>query len=63
MNVLVSDAAVDAGQAPFGYFEFAWVGLPLLLGTMSHRPLLRPRLLPNRSGKSIPPTSASTPVH
>jgi di/tricarboxylate transporter len=54
VNVLVSDAAVDAGQAPFGYFEFAWVGLPLLLGTMAIIVLLGPRLLPNRSGKTIP---------
>ena len=54
VNVLVSDAAVDAGQAPFGYFEFAWVGLPLLLGTMAIILLLGPRLLPNRSGKTIP---------
>ena len=54
VNVLVSDAAVDAGQAPFGYFEFAWVGLPLLLGTMAIILLLGPRLLPNRSGKRIP---------
>ena len=54
VNVLVSDAAVDAGQAPFGYFEFAWVGVPLLLGTMAIILLLGPRLLPNRSGKTIP---------
>ena len=54
VNVLVSDAAVDAGLSPFGYFEFAWVGVPLLLGTMAIILLLGPRLLPNRSGKSIP---------
>ena len=54
VNVLVSDAAVDAGGVPFGYFEFAWVGLPLLLGTMAIIVLLGPRLLPHRSGKSIP---------
>ena len=54
VNVLVSDAVVDAGFAPYGYFEFAWVGLPLLLGTMAIILLLGPRLLPNRSGKTIP---------
>ena len=35
VNVLVSEAAVDAGVAAFGYFEFAIVGIPLLLGTMA----------------------------
>ncbi|MFO1049442.1 MAG: SLC13 family permease [Geminicoccaceae bacterium] len=54
VNVLVSDAVADAGFAPYGYFEFAWVGLPLLLGTMAIILLLGPRLLPNRSGKTIP---------
>ena len=54
VNVLVSDAVVDAGFAPYGYFEFAWVGVPLLLGTMAIILLLGPRLLPNRSGKTIP---------
>ena len=54
VNVLVSDAVVDAGQAPFGYFEFAYAGVPLLLGTMAIILLLGPRLLPNRSGKAIP---------
>ena len=32
----------------------AWVGVPLLLGTMAIIVLLGPRLLPNRSGRSIP---------
>lgn len=54
VNVLVSDAAVDLGLAPFGYFEFAWVGVPLLLGTMAIIVLLGQRLLPERSGRSIP---------
>ena len=60
VNVLVSEAAVNARPAPFGFFEFAWVGVPLLLGTMAIILLLGPRLLPNRSGRSDPaPTSAS----
>ena len=54
VNVLVSDAAVDVGLAPFGFFEFALVGVPLLLGTMAIIVLLGPRLLPERSGRSIP---------
>jgi di/tricarboxylate transporter len=54
VNVLVSDAAVDAGLAPFRYFEFAYVGVPLLLGTMAIIVLFGQRLLPERSGRSIP---------
>ena len=33
VNVLVSEAAVDAGLQAFGYFEFSIAGIPLLLGT------------------------------
>ncbi len=54
VNVLVSDAVVDAGQAPFRYFEFGYVGLPLLVGTMAIIILFGQRLLPNRSGQTIP---------
>jgi di/tricarboxylate transporter len=54
VNLLVSEAAVDAGQAPFGYFEFALVGLPLLVGTMAILILFGKRLLPSRHGRTIP---------
>ena len=30
VNVIVSEAAVDLGLRPFGYFEFALVGIPLV---------------------------------
>ncbi len=54
VNVLVSDAAVEAGLPPFGFFEFGLVGLPLLLGTMAIILLFGPRLLPERTSRSIP---------
>jgi len=54
VNVLVSDAAIDAGFAGFGFFEFALVGLPLLFGSMAIIVLLGERLLPQRNGIAIP---------
>jgi len=54
VNVLVSEVAVDAGFAPFGYFEFALVGVPLLAGSMAIVILFGDRLLPDRSGRTIP---------
>ncbi|MFO1036230.1 MAG: SLC13 family permease [Geminicoccaceae bacterium] len=54
VNVLVSEAAMNAGVPEFRFFEFAWIGVPLLLGTMLIILLLGPRVLPNRSGRSIP---------
>jgi len=54
VNVLVSDAAADAGVGAFGFFEFALVGIPLLLGTMAIVVLFGERLLPNRSGQAMP---------
>ncbi len=54
VNVLVSDAAVDAGLRAFGFFEFALVGIPLLLGTMAIVILFGQWLLPERNGQSLP---------
>ena len=54
VNVLVSQAAVDAGVGAFGYFEFAIVGIPLLLGTMAIVVLFGERLLPKRTGRALP---------
>ena len=55
VNVLVSDAALDAGLPPFGYFEFALVGVPLLAGTILIAVLFGQRLLPDRHSQTIPP--------
>jgi di/tricarboxylate transporter len=53
-NVLISDAAADAGYGHFGFFEFAWVGVPLLLGTVIVVALLGRRLLPERKSAQLP---------
>jgi di/tricarboxylate transporter len=55
VNVIVSDAAEDAGVGRFGYFDFALVGLPLLAGTLAIVLLFGDRLVPNRTPRSIPP--------
>src|SRR5262249_3731069 len=55
VNVLMSNASMDAGGAPFGYFEFAFVGVPLLLGTMVIVVLLGDRLLPVRTPLTFSP--------
>ena len=54
VNVLVSNAAVDAGLGRFGFFEFTLVGVPLLLGTMAIIILFGQWLLPTRGGPSMP---------
>ncbi|MGO4706168.1 SLC13 family permease [Microvirga sp. 2MCAF38] len=54
VNVLVSNAALEAGVGRFGFFEFTLVGVPLLLGAMAIIILFGERLLPHRSGPSIP---------
>lgn len=55
VNVLVSDAAQDAGVGRFGFLEFALVGVPLLVGTVGIVVLLGGRLLPHRTPASMPP--------
>jgi len=55
VNVLVNEAAEGAGIAPFGFFSFALAGVPLLIGTIAIVILFGERLLPVRSGQSLPP--------
>jgi di/tricarboxylate transporter len=54
VNVVISEAAGDAGVGRIGYFEFALVGVPLLAGTIAIVVLLGERLLPHRSPHSMP---------
>jgi di/tricarboxylate transporter len=62
VNVVVSDAAEGAGAGRFGYFEFALVGVPLLVTTVAVVTLLGPRLLPTTSGRGIADLSAHARV-
>jgi di/tricarboxylate transporter len=54
VNVLVSDAGMEAGVGEFGFFEFALVGVPLLAGTAAIILLFGERLLPRRNGATMP---------
>ncbi|HEX5498107.1 MAG TPA: SLC13 family permease, partial [Thermomicrobiales bacterium] len=54
INVLILEAALDSGAGNLGFFEFALVGVPLMIGTILIVVLLGPRLLPNRTAKSLP---------
>ena len=54
VNVLVSQASDDAGTGAIGFFEFALVGVPLVLGTLVLALVLAPRLLPERRPRSLP---------
>jgi di/tricarboxylate transporter len=55
VNVIVSDAAADAGVGRFGYLEFALVGLPLTVGVILIAVFFGERLLPERHPRSIAP--------
>jgi di/tricarboxylate transporter len=46
VNIIVSEAASDAGAGPFPFFSFAVVGVPLVIGTIAISVLLGPTLLP-----------------
>ena len=55
VNVLVYEASLEAGDDGFGYFEFAYVGVFLVVGTILIALLLGSRLLPVRENRSLPP--------
>ncbi|MEQ1955031.1 SLC13 family permease [Mesorhizobium yinganensis] len=54
VNVLVSEAGFDAGVGGFAFFEFALVGVPLLVGSMAIIVLFGQKLLPERNGATMP---------
>ena len=59
VNIIVSEAAVDAGARPFTFFEFGLVGLPLAVGTIAILALFGDRLLPDRAPAALPPDVSS----
>jgi len=52
VNVIASEFADDAGAGSFGYFSFALVGVPLVVGTIVIVVLFGERLLPDRPPRS-----------
>lgn len=54
INVIASEAAQDSSGAGFGYFEFALVGVPLVLGAITIAVLAGRRLLPRRTAEAMP---------
>jgi di/tricarboxylate transporter len=54
VNVLVTEAAANAGLPPFSFFAFAVAGVPLLIGTIAIVITFGHRLLPDRNGRALP---------
>ncbi|MCC6495912.1 MAG: hypothetical protein IT193_06590, partial [Propionibacteriaceae bacterium] len=59
VNIIVSEAAADAGARPFTFFEFGLVGVPLVVGTIAILAALGDRLLPDRAPAALPPDVSS----
>ena len=54
VNVIVAEAAADAGVGRFGFLEFALVGVPLVAGTVAIVVVAGDRLLPDRRPRRMP---------
>jgi di/tricarboxylate transporter len=54
VNIIVSEFAAENGGRAFGYFEFALVGVPLVLVTVAFLALFGGPLLPERNGSAMP---------
>ncbi len=61
VNVIVSQALNEQTGSAFGFFEFALVGLPLLVVTALVAWQLGPRLLPHRTPASLPADYSAHP--
>jgi di/tricarboxylate transporter len=55
VNVLVVEASENAGSGGFGYFEFALVGIPIVIGCIAIVVLFGAKLLPTRTSATLPP--------
>jgi di/tricarboxylate transporter len=53
-NIVVADALRGAGLAPFGFFEFSLIGLPLLAVTLVYLTTIGRRLMPRRNADERP---------
>lgn len=54
VNIIVSDLGGEAGVGTFGFFEFALVGIPLVIGTIAITVLIGDRVLPDRRPRTMP---------
>ncbi|MCA9948205.1 MAG: SLC13 family permease [Anaerolineales bacterium] len=54
LNIIVADTLSAAGYAPFGYFEFALIGAPLLAAAIIFMVTLGQRLLPQHKTTEKP---------
>ncbi|MEN8040702.1 MAG: SLC13 family permease [Actinomycetota bacterium] len=55
-NIVVAEALIDAGLRPFGYFEYALIGLPLLIAATVYMAIWGRRLLPTQPEADKPPS-------
>jgi di/tricarboxylate transporter len=55
VNVLVMEASYNAGAGGFSYFEYALVGVPLVIGCVVIAVVAGARLLPTRESANLPP--------
>jgi di/tricarboxylate transporter len=54
VNIVIANAAAEVGGDGFAFFEFALIGVPLLLGAMGIILVSGNRLLPRRTGARMP---------
>lgn len=54
VNIIVSEMAAESGGRAFGFFEFALVGVPLVIVTIAFMALFGGPLLPKRNGAQMP---------
>ena len=50
-NIIASGALEAAKYTPFGFFEFAWIGIPLAVATIAYMAFIGKRFFPARDDK------------
>jgi len=60
-NIIVADILKQEGYTTFGFFEFAWVGLPLAFAGMLYLTWASKALLPQQQAQSAPVLDENSP--
>lgn len=59
-NIVVSNVLIEAGFESFGFFEYSWIGIPLLVVTIGYMALIGQRFLPVSRASGKPEDLASS---
>ena len=60
-NIIANQALIEAGYEGFNFFEYAYIGIPLLVAIVLYMRFIGVKLLPNNASNNIEDIDESNP--